>query len=76
MSAASSALLILVMVLLLSYFDGTHVARIVAVLGAPVRYLGVHAHSTHGTSVIRLYTLSLELFDNLCSNMRKNLIYV
>ena len=64
------------MVLLLSYFDGAHVPWVVPVLGAPLRYLWVHAHGSHSASIISLNALSLEFFYDLCSYRRENLIYI
>ena len=76
LSAASTPLFALVMVLLLSYFDSAHVPWVVPVLGAPLRYLWVHSHRPHSTSIICLNALSLEFFYDLCSYRRKNLIYI
>ena len=76
LSAASTPLFALVMVLLLSYFDSSHVPWVVPVLGAPLRNLRVHSHGSHSTSIICLNTLSLEFFNDLCSYRRKNLIYI
>ena len=75
-AASSTSLLILIVSILLPYFDGSHVAWVVPILRAPIGVLSAHAHGTHGARIVRLYALRLELLDDFRRNMLENLVYV